>query len=352
MAATQQFVRSLYLDLTRTAEISFNQLTTAPIPPITSEMIQDLSIVNADISANADISGSKIADASIPLGKIEDVSGQTFENYLLNIATPGPNTITSEMIVNGTITNADISDNADISGSKIQVASSSNSGVVSTVDQEFSGVKRFADGIETSRLDALGIATGGLFSRDSGNILNDPIPIIYRSVNTDTNPNNAFGFIELCLQNTNVVDPTNFIVIQIPIDVSGSSEVSSYYEVTLIGRQPITSINDLGTTINANTVETSTARCLITITGVSVTTTFLGQIPPGTGPRVTSRLLQSSAANTTNLLVGIGFRQFTAYHVKGVRTGIEPKIYFQVSSTALPDQSDVDTFFTNNITFI
>jgi hypothetical protein len=487
MSASQQFVRSLNLDLTRTAEISFNQLTINPIPPITSEMIADFEITDVDIANNADISGSKIAAASIPISKMADVGGQSFADYLTSLSVPGSGVITSEMILdgtilnddisdgtiegskiaigtitsdniqdetitnsdisetaairwskinaalsiangdisdntiegskiasgtitsaniqdgtilnddisdgtiegskiasgtitsaniqdgtilnddisdgtiegskiasgtitsaniqNGTISNVDISDNADISGSKIQAASESTSGVVSTTQQSFAGEKKFKNGIVSSQD----------YSRDDtlGTTLTNPLPILYSTLNADSS--NPFGYVDVLVQNTSNTATylTNFIVIQIPIDLALSSEVSSYYEVTLLGKQPITLISGGGGSVQAFDPVTSTTRLLITVTGVEVTTTFLGKVAHGTGPHVATKLLQTPGGSfTTNLLIGVGFRQFTAYHIKGVRSGASPNIYFQVSGDILLTQNEVDDYMENNVSFV
>ena len=370
----QLTLRSLYLDLTRTAEISDNILTVDPIPPITSAMIANGTIVNADISESADISGSKIAASSISLDRIVNVDGQTFQNYLSNIAgLPGSGTITSDMIVsgtivnadisdnadisgskiadgtitsakiaNGTIVNADISDNADISGSKIEPATETNAGVVTTGTQSFSGLKTFADSL----------AIQGEFSSTGATMLDNPRPVLCSVYNTDgTHP---YGHIDVLVRNTNTTDPTNFIVIQIPINTSTSSEVSSYYEITLIGRQPITTIDTSGSTVSAASAVpvTSTTRCLLTVTGIEVTTTILGKSNT-TEPFVTTRLLQSIGGpnNTTNLLIGVGFRKFSAYHVKGVRAGTEPIIHFITHSDPIITQPGANTLL-NGLGFV
>ena len=395
----QLTLRSLYLDLTRTAEISDNFLTVDPIPPITSAMIANGTIVNADISESADISGSKIAASSISLDKIVNVDGQTFQQYLSNLGgLPGSSTITSDMIVNdtivnadispnadisgskiadgsitsakivngtivnanisdsadisgskiadgsitsvkianGTIVNADISPTADISGSKIEPATETAAGVVTTGTQSFSGLKTFADSL----------AIQGDFSSTGSTMLDNPRPVLCSVYNTDgTHP---YGHIDVLVRNTNSTNPTNFIVIQIPINTSTSSEVSSYYEITLIGRQPITTIDTSGSTVSADSAVTSTTRCLLTVTGIEVTTTILGKSNT-TEPFVATRLLQSSGGpnNTTNLLIGIGFRKFSAYHVKGVRAGAEPIIHFITHTDPIITQPAADNLLTD-----
>ena len=390
--------RSLYLDLTRTASEADNFLTIDPIPLITSAKIANGTIVNEDISANADISGSKIANYSIALDKIVDVAGQTFQNYLNSLGgLPGSGTITSDMIVNGTILtedisngqittdkieegavtnsqiaenaqirwykintagvittndisdgqitsdkiangtimNVDISDNADISGSKIQGATETNAGVVTTGTQSFSGLKTFANAL----------AIQGDFSSTGATMFDNPRPVLCRVTNSDgTHP---YGHIDVLVRNTNSSNPTNLIVIQIPINTSTSSEVSSYYEITLIGTRPITAISGAGGTVSANSVVTSTTRCLLTVTGIEVTTTILGK-SNDSEPFVTTNLLQSigGAANTTNFLIGVGFRNFSAYHVKGVRAGAEPIIHFITHTDAISTQTAADNLFT------
>ena len=74
---------------------------------VTSTMITDGTIVNADINSNADIQGSKLLDDSVTLDKLG--SG----------ALPTDITVASANIVDGTIVNADINASADIAGTKL-----------------------------------------------------------------------------------------------------------------------------------------------------------------------------------------------------------------------------------------
>lgn len=57
------------------------------------------------------------------------------------------NSVTTSQITDGTITNADISASAAISGSKLQAAGSGNAGAVTTGAQTFSGAKTFNSGV-------------------------------------------------------------------------------------------------------------------------------------------------------------------------------------------------------------
>jgi len=319
---------------------------------ITSAKIANGTIVNEDISDNADISGSKIANASIPLSRIENVGAQTFQQYLDNLS-PGSGTITSAMIAdgailtedisdgqitsakiaNGTIVNEDISDNADISGSKIESATETNAGVVTIASQSFSGLKTFTGGV----------VIGGNYSRNGTGGLTEPLPAVISVSNTDLNK--PYGHIDVLALNTHATHVTNAIIIQIPIDVSSNKEVSSYYEITLIGTQPITAVDEFGASVTAASAVASTTRCLLTVTGIAVTTTLLG-ISNSAEPFVTTalkRFADSEPEFTTNLMIAVGFRKFTAYHIKGVRVGAQPTIHFVSDATAVTTQAGADT---------
>lgn len=63
------------------------------------------------------------------------------------------NSVTTSQITDGTITNADISASAAISGSKLQAAGGGNAGAVTTGAQTFSGAKTFNGGVQ--------VGTGG-----------------------------------------------------------------------------------------------------------------------------------------------------------------------------------------------
>ena len=88
-------------------DITGTLITTGDTGTVTSTMINDGTIVNADINASANISGSKLADDSVTLAKLG--SG----------ALPTDITVASANIVDGTIANADINASAAIDGTKI-----------------------------------------------------------------------------------------------------------------------------------------------------------------------------------------------------------------------------------------
>jgi hypothetical protein len=77
----------------------------------------------------------------------------------------GASKVTSSMILNSEIVNADISGSAAIDGSKIVAASVSVAGVVNTTTQTFNGVKTFDDGIKVTGL------TKGIVQSDSSGTL-------------------------------------------------------------------------------------------------------------------------------------------------------------------------------------
>ena len=88
-------------------DITGTVVTTGDTGTVTSTMINDGTIVNADINASANISGSKLADDSVTLAKLG--SG----------ALPTDITVASSNIVDGTIVNADVNASAAIQGTKI-----------------------------------------------------------------------------------------------------------------------------------------------------------------------------------------------------------------------------------------
>ena len=88
-------------------DITGTVITTGDTGTVTSTMINDGTIINTDINASANISGSKLADDSVTLAKLG--SG----------ALPTDITVASSNIVDGTIVNADVNASAAIQGTKI-----------------------------------------------------------------------------------------------------------------------------------------------------------------------------------------------------------------------------------------
>lgn len=98
-----------------------------PDSSVTSAKIVDGAIVNADINASASIALSKLATGSSAQVVVANSSGvPTYTSVSGDITISntgvtaiGSSKVTSDMIVNGTIVNADISDTAQIDSSKV-----------------------------------------------------------------------------------------------------------------------------------------------------------------------------------------------------------------------------------------
>ena len=113
-------------------DVSGTVVTTGDTGSITSTMIADGAIVNADINASAAIAFSKLA--SLTSGHI--LVGNA-SNVATNVAVTGDITIGNTgvtAIASGVIVNADINASAAIAGSKIQAATTSNAGAVQLTD--------------------------------------------------------------------------------------------------------------------------------------------------------------------------------------------------------------------------
>lgn len=113
-------------------------------------------IVNADVGAAAAIDFSKLAtltSANILVGSAGNVATSTAVTGDVTISNAGVTAIgtgkvTSTMILDGTIVNADINASAAIDGSKIVAATASVAGVVTTAAQSFAGLKTFNAGVK------------------------------------------------------------------------------------------------------------------------------------------------------------------------------------------------------------
>jgi len=120
-------------------------MTSGTSGAITSAMIQDGTIVNADISPSAAISLSKLATGALPSGitvTTNNITNGTITNIdISNAAAISPTKlgagtlptnvqVTSASIVNGTITDADINSGAAIQGTKVAAATTTSRGTV------------------------------------------------------------------------------------------------------------------------------------------------------------------------------------------------------------------------------
>jgi len=107
-------------------------VTTGDTGSVTSTMIADGTIVNADINANAGIAFSKLANltsGNILVGSSGNVPTSVAVTGDVTISNTGVTSIAS-----GVIVNADINASAAIAGSKIQAATTSNAGAVQLTD--------------------------------------------------------------------------------------------------------------------------------------------------------------------------------------------------------------------------
>jgi hypothetical protein len=267
-----------YLDLTRSVEPSNNRLSVNSLPEITSDMIKDFSIINEDISANANISGSKI-----------------------------------------------------------QPGSGTTSGVVTTSTQDFSGSKIFHSGI---------FAKTSMARDNSGTALQNPVFPAVGYYNDLPDQSVGVGCYETLIQNVNTTSLNNFLTIVLPVSNGNASEISSFFDIILIGKQPLSGISSTGTTVTADAAATSTVKCLITVTGSQLTTTFFGQT--SSTPFVTSSFKKNSSgvSGTTNFIIGIGFRNYSAYHIKmGRPYNDPPRFYLLNSNTTIHNQGAAQNLF-------
>jgi hypothetical protein len=113
-------------------DVSGAVVTTGDTGTVTSTMIADGTVVNADINASAAIAYSKLASltaGNIVLGNASNIATSTAVTGDVTINSSGVTAISS-----GVIVNADINASAAISGSKIQGATTSNTGAVQLTD--------------------------------------------------------------------------------------------------------------------------------------------------------------------------------------------------------------------------
>lgn len=112
--------------------VSGTVVTTGDTGTVTSTMILDGTIANVDINASAAIAFSKLAaltSAHILVGNASNVAAAVNLTGDINIDNAGVSAIAS-----GVIVNADVNVSAAIAGSKIQAATTSNAGAVQLTD--------------------------------------------------------------------------------------------------------------------------------------------------------------------------------------------------------------------------
>ena len=144
-------------------DVSGTVITTGDTGTVTSTMISDGTIVNADINASASIAFSKLANltsAYMLVGSASNVPTAVPITGDISISNAGAVAITA-----GAIVDADINAGATISASKIQAATTSNAGVVqlnNTINSTSATLAATANAVKTAYdLAALAMPKGG-----------------------------------------------------------------------------------------------------------------------------------------------------------------------------------------------
>ena len=153
-------------------KISGTAVTVADTGTVTSTMLLDGTIVNADVSASAALAYSKLALTGAIVNT--DITNDTITNAKINTAAAidktkisgtavtvaDTGTVTSTMILDGTILNADINASAAIALSKL--ASDPLARANHTGTQLASTVSDFDTQVRTSRLDQMAVPTASV----------------------------------------------------------------------------------------------------------------------------------------------------------------------------------------------
>ena len=254
--------RVLTLNLTSTTD---ETLTLDPIPLIGSANIADESIINDDISGNANIAFSKLADVSGTQMSIED--------FVLDLSS---NVYTA-------IDN--ISDD---------IADETTPGYVSITAQKFAGAKTFKDVVTIDEhQESLSYAT----------VLNAPIKPFFIAPIQDLSGLQYTGgayykyvFTESITQgNTNAI-----ALVTQDLSSVGVINTSFFSEFTFLAKTDVSSVNP-GLTYSA---ESTTTKLILTCTGFSVVNTVLGENHITNNLRVTT---ETSGDTFLVLINGIRF---------------------------------------------
>jgi hypothetical protein len=229
------------------------------------------SIMETDISSNA----------RIPLSNIADVNSVPFETYLSNLS----------------------------GGGSIVEASVDVSGVVSTTDQTFAGLKRFRNGIFTNvdvSVNAFGIDISGYQQSDTAiSTISKGVPFRLEKVAGGGN------YQRFIFQPENVTDTTYLVFRQ---SVAGTTRKPSFYaDVTMIGNANVTFNHSNEPVTLTSNVTADSSKYFLMCTGTDVAATEIGKTNLH-APEVATRL-QSTGANQANFLVAFGRRPFQMYIV-------------------------------------
>jgi hypothetical protein len=265
--------RVLTLNLTST---SAETLSLDPIPQIGSANIADGSIMDGDISANAGIALSKLADVS--------GSDLSLDAYLYDLSNNFSNFLVTDADVDVSA-NIALSKLADVSGSGLSLeaylydlsnnisgisdldADENTRGYVSFGAQSFGGAKTFKDVVTIDEHQ-----TGTSYS----SVLNVPIKP-YLIVPTSTLSGSGLlvggGYFKYAVkQSTSLGNNTNGIAI-VCKDVEDGFNSSFFAELTYLASSSVS--NNDGTLTYTSTA--TTTKLILTCTGLSVVNTLLGE---------------------------------------------------------------------------
>lgn len=266
--------RVLTLNLTTTNE---ETLSLDPIPQIGSANIAEGSIMDGDISANAGIALSKLADVS--------GTSMTVDEYLSDLS----NNFSNFLVFDGDVdvsANIALSKLADVSGTSMTLeeylydlsnnianitdadADENTSGYVNTVAQTFGGAKTFKDVVTIDEHQ-----TGTSYDA-SLNVPIKPYLIIPTSTLSGSTILVGGGYFKYAVkQSTSLGNNTNGIAIVAKDSEEGGFNSSFFAELTYLASSSTT--NNDGTLTYTSTA--TTTKLILTCTGLSVVNTLLGE---------------------------------------------------------------------------
>ena len=232
-----------------------------------------------------------VSDLGTSLVTITDAGVVTFHN----LSTTGVVKSTSGVLSSGLLVDADVSATAAIAGSKIQAASATNAGVVSTTAQAFAGDKTFNGTVSIS-----GFGTAGVVHNSSTGLLSTSL-----IMNADVDSSAAISATKLANQPSGNISS---ITVQAAINELDSEKVAkagdsltgalNFATNTGIESSAALSTLNVGSTNNTSVLNVGTGNSVSAInigTGSSATTINIG----GAGDTVNINGTLNSV-NTTN----------------------------------------------------
>lgn len=216
-----------------------------------------------------------ISDLGTSLVTITDVGAVTFHNLTTN----GVVKSTAGVLSSGLLVDADVSTTAAISGNKIQEASATSAGVVSTTAQTFAGDKTFNGTVSIS-----GFGTAGVVHNNSAGLLSTSL-----IMNADVDSSAAISATKLANQPSgNIVSTT----VQAAINELDLEKVAK-------AGDSLTGSLDFATNTG---IESSAALSVLNV-GSLINTSVLNI---GTGDSVSAINIGTGASSTTINIGGIG----------------------------------------------